>query len=101
QAIDIVEREPEPNEASLTVALIAVGVSWLERGRAGLAGAPPQRARRDGRNKTLTLEPAQLGQARFALARALAASKAPPARVLVLAVAARAAFESSPRHAVP
>jgi len=97
QAIDIVEREPEPNEGPLTVALIALGVSWLERGQAALAVAPLERALRAVENKTL--EPAQLGRARFALARALAASKGPPARVLALAVAARAAFESSPRHA--
>jgi tetratricopeptide (TPR) repeat protein len=97
QAIAVAEREPEPNEGTLTIALIALGVSWLERGQATLAVAPLERALRAVDDKNL--EPVQLGRARFALARALAATKGPPARVLALAVAARAAFESSPRHA--
>jgi hypothetical protein len=72
-------------------------VSWLERALPGSAIAPLERALRVG--EAAPVEPAQLAQARFALARALAATKGPPARVLALAVAARAAFEGSPRHA--
>jgi hypothetical protein len=97
QAIASVEREPIPDQGHLATALIAVGVSWLERGQPALAIAPLERALSVG--ETGTLEPAQLGQARFALARALVATRGAPARVTALAVAARAAFEASPRYA--
>jgi len=103
RALAVIEREPDADAAAargdgrLTTALIALGISWLERGQPSLAVPPLERALRLG--EAAAPEPAQVGQLRFALARALAQTNGPLARVMALAAGARAAYESSPRYA--
>ena len=101
QAIAIIEREPEADSARddgrMVTALVALGVSWLERGQPSLAVPPLERALRVREGSPL--EPGQLGQMRFALARALAQTRGAPARVTALATGARTSYEASPRYA--
>ena len=94
-AMAILDREPDANPETIAVALVAIGVSWQERGRPALAIPPLERALQ--MNGDWIPDASRRGTARFALARALADSRGPTQRSLALASEARRDFDESPR----